>query len=89
MFNLFVYIATLANEMRRNPQPAYNQTSLADACFHATEGFNENRDKYEVLAEERRKLKRQLKEMGEENTQSSSKAKDIKERIDQINAILC
>lgn len=90
MVNLLLYIATLARKMKKvRTHPNLSQSSLADACFHATQASGGNeRDLYEDLAEERRKLKRQLKEMGEENAQHTPKAKQIKQRIDQIDGKL-
>lgn len=64
-----------------------NEPSLTDICFNAAkdDDLEAARKRYENLAEERRKLKRKLKQMGEAD-KHTPKAKELQQRINTINA---
>lgn len=72
----------------RRAFPQTDEPSLTDICFNATQDddLEEARKRYENLAEERRKLKRKLKQMGEADYQHTPAAKNLQQRIDAINA---
>jgi hypothetical protein len=78
---------SLMNLFRR----VFSQTdepTLTEICFNASkdDDLEAARKHYEDLAEERRKLKRKLKQMGEADHQHTPEAKKIQRRISVINA---
>ena len=72
----------------RRAFPQTDEPSLTDICFNTAkdDDLEAARKRYENLAEERRKLKRKLKQMGEADHQHTPEAKRLQQQIGVINA---